>query len=138
MRRREARELLLRVLYQHEFVDTPLGELLAEANPGGQYQYIERVFSGIIACQEEIDKLIADHTLGWRFERLAVIDRNILRLGVFELLYIPEIPPEVAINEAIELCKKYGTDNAQLFVNGILDHLWKENQNTNKSLDALV
>lgn len=138
MRRREARELLLRVLYQHEFVDTPLDELLAEANPGGQYQYIERVFSGIIACQEEIDKLIGEHTLGWRFERLAVIDRNILRLGVFELLYIPEIPPEVAINEAIELCKKYGTDNAQLFVNGILDHLWKENQNTNKSLDAPV
>lgn len=138
MRRREARELLLRVLYQHEFVDAPLGELLSEANPGGQYQYIERVFSGIIARQEEIDKLIGDHTLGWRFERLAVIDRNILRLGVFELLYIPEIPPEVAINEAIELCKKYGTDNAQLFVNGILDHLWKENQNTNKSLDASV
>jgi len=138
MRRREARELLLRVLYQHEFVDTPLCEVLAEANPGGQYQYIERVFSGIIARQEEIDELIADHTLGWRFERLAVIDRNILRLGVFELLYIPEIPPEVAINEAIELCKKYGTDNAQLFVNGILDHLWKENQNTNKLLDAPV
>ncbi len=138
MRRREARELLLRVLYQHEFVDTPLGELLAEANPAGQYQYIERVFSGIIARQEEIDKLIAGHTLGWRFERLAVVDRNILRLGVFELLYIPEIPPEVAINEAIELCKKYGTDNAQLFVNGILNHLWKENQNTNKSLDAPV
>jgi len=67
-----------------------------------------------------------------------VIDRNILRLAVFELLYTPEIPPEVAINEAIELCKKYGTDNAQLFVNGILDHLWKENQNTNKSLDSPV
>ena len=76
MHRREARELLLKILYQHAFVDTPLEELLAEANPGGQYQYIKHVFSGIITHQEEIDELIAEHTLGWRFERLAVIDRD--------------------------------------------------------------
>lgn len=125
MRRREAREFVLSALYQREFRDIPLKEMLAEINPGDQRGYIERVFAGIIARRDEIDALISQRTVGWRFERLAFIDRNILRLGIFELLYLPEVPPEVAIDEAVELCKKYGTDNARVFVNGILDRIWK-------------
>jgi len=125
MRRREAREFVLSALYQREFRDIPLKEMLAEINPGDQRSYIERVFAGIIARRDEIDVLISQRTVGWRFERLAFIDRNILRLGIFELLYFPEVPPEVAIDEAVELCKKYGTDNARVFVNGILDRIWK-------------
>jgi len=125
MRRREAREFVLSALYQREFRDIPLKEMLAEINPGDQRSYIERVFAGIIAHRDEIDALISQRTVGWRFERLAFIDRNILRLGIFELLYLPEVPPEVAIDEAVELCKKYGTDNARVFVNGILDRIWK-------------
>ena len=125
MRRREAREFVLSALYQREFRDTSLKEMLAEINPGDQRSYIERVFAGIIARRDEIDALISQRTVGWRFERLAFIDRNILRLGIFELLYLPEVPPEVAIDEAVELCKKYGTDNARVFVNGILDRIWK-------------
>jgi len=125
MRRREAREFVLSALYQREFRDIPLKEMLAEINPGDQRSYIERVFAGIIARRDEIDALISQRTVGWRFERLAFIDRNILRLGIFELLYLPEVPPEVAIDEAVELCKKYGTDNARVFVNGILDRIWK-------------
>lgn len=126
MRRREAREFVLSALYQREFRDTSLKEMLAEINPGDQRSYIEWVFAGIIARRDEIDALISQRTVGWRFERLAFIDRNILRLGIFELLYLPEVPPEVAIDEAVELCKKYGTDNARVFVNGILDRIWKE------------
>jgi len=125
MRRREAREFVLSALYQREFRDIPLKEMLAEINPGDQRSYIERVFAGIIARRDEIDALISQRTVGWRFERLAFIDRNVLRLGIFELLYLPEVPPEVAIDEAVELCKKYGTDNARVFVNGILDRIWK-------------
>lgn len=125
MRRREAREFVLSALYQREFRDIPLKEMLAEINPGDQRSYIERVFAGIIARRDEIDVLISQRIVGWRFERLAFIDRNILRLGIFELLYLPEVPPEVAIDEAVELCKKYGTDNARVFVNGILDRIWK-------------
>ena len=125
MRRREAREFVLSALYQREFRDTSLKEMLAEINPGDQRSYIERVFAGIIARRDEIDALISQRIVGWRFERLAFIDRNILRLGIFELLYFPEVPPEVAIDEAVELCKKYGTDNARVFVNGILDRIWK-------------
>jgi N utilization substance protein B len=126
MQRREAREFLLNVLYQQEFVERSISEMLAEIDPGDQRDYINQVFIGIAARRDEIDDLIGQHTMGWRFERLALIDRNILRLGVFELLYLSSIPPEVAINESVELCKKYGTERAQVFVNGILDRIWKE------------
>ncbi|MCX6095224.1 MAG: transcription antitermination factor NusB [Candidatus Bipolaricaulota bacterium] len=127
MHRREAREFLLSVLYQREFLQAPLDELLEEVDPGDQRGYIERVLSGIGEHGAQIDDLIAERTVGWRFERLALIDRNILRLGTFELLYLPDVPPEAAIDEAVELCKKYGTENARVFVNGILDRIWKEN-----------
>ena len=126
MQRREAREFLLSALYQQEFVERSISEILVEIDPGDQRDYIEQGFIGITAHRAEIDDLIGQHTVGWRFERLALIDRNILRLGVFELLYLPSIPPEVAINESVELCKKYGTERAQVFVNGILDRIWKE------------
>ena len=126
MHRREAREFLLNALYQQEFVERSISEMLSEIDPGDQRDYIEQVFSGITAYRDEIDDLIGQHTVGWRFERLALIDRNILRLGIFELLYLPSIPPEVAINESVELCKKYGTERARVFVNGILDRIWKE------------
>ncbi len=126
MQRTEAREFLLSALYRREFLPVPLDEILAEVEAGEQRSYIERVFSGIIANKEEIDSLIGAHTIGWRFERLGLVDRNILRLGVYELLYDDEIPPEVAIDQAIELAKKYGTEQARVFINGILDRIWKE------------
>lgn len=127
MQRRQAREFLLTALYQREFRDVALDELLADVDAGDQRDYIERVFSGILEHQREIDAKIAKRTVGWRFERLALLDRNILRLATYELLFsLEEVPAEVAINEAVELCKKYGTDHAQAFVNGILDRIWKE------------
>jgi len=126
MQRVEARELVLSALYQREFLPTTLDEILADVDPGEQRAYIERLFTGIIDRREEIDALIGAHTIGWRFERLGLIDRNVLRIGVYELLYDEEIPPEVAIDQAVELAKKYGTEQARVFVNGILDRIWKE------------
>jgi N utilization substance protein B len=126
MRRREAREFLLAALYRREHVDTPLDEMLAEVESGDQRDYIETVFEGILERLDEIDRMIGERTVGWRFERLALIDRNILRLGVYELLYLDEVPPEVAMDEAVELAKKFGTEQARSFVNGILDRIWKE------------
>jgi len=128
MQRREAREFLLSALYRREHVDTPLAEMLEEVHAGGQREYIETVFNGIADRREELDRMIGERTVGWRFERLALIDRNILRLGVYELLYLDEIPPEVAMDEAVELAKKYGTEQAWSFVNGILDRIWKEHE----------
>jgi len=128
MQRREARELVLQVLYEQEFVDTPLVEMLAEREVNGQEQYVEETLRGVVEHLPDLDGTITRYALGWRVERLAVLDRNILRLGLYELLYAPEIPAEVAIDEAIELAKKYGTDNAQSFINGILDRVWKDSE----------
>jgi N utilization substance protein B len=130
MQRREAREFLLSALYRREHVDTPLHEMLEDVKPGDQRGYIETVFHGIGERIEEIDRMIGERTVGWRFERLALIDRNILRLGVYELLYLDEIPAEVAMDEAVELAKKFGTEQARSFVNGILDRIWKGQSDT--------
>jgi len=128
MQRREAREFLLLALYRREFLPTALDELFEETPPGDQKDYIETVFNGIISRQETLDAMLGEKTIGWRFERLALLDRNILRLGVYELLYHDEVPAEVALDEAVELSKKYGTEQAKSFVNGILDRIWKEHR----------
>ena len=133
MQRREARELLLTALYRCEFLPAALEELFEETDPEDQRDYIEAVFNGIRDRQPEIDRMLGEKTIGWKFERLALLDRNILRLGVYELLYLDEIPPEVALNEAVELAKKFGTEQARKFINGILDRIWKEQRDSKSS-----
>ena len=126
MQRREARELVLHILYEREFIDTPLAEMISERDAGDQRQYLEQTLNGVVERIADLDKTIDQYALGWRVERLAVLDRNILRLGLYELLHAQEIPAELAIDEAVELAKKYGTDNAPSFINGILDRVWKD------------
>jgi len=126
MQRREAREFVLSALYQREFTGADLETLLEDAQIGDQLEYVTGTFRGILDRQPEIDAMIGERTVGWRFERLALIDRNILRIGVYELLHCDDVPPEVAMDEAVELAKKFGTDNARSFVNGILDRIWKD------------
>ncbi len=128
MQRREARELLLSALYRREFLPTALDDLFEETDPGDQRGYIATAFDGICAHRDEIDRMLGEKTIGWKFERLALLDRNILRIGVYELLYLDEIPAEVALDEAVELAKKYGTEQARKFINGILDRIWKEHR----------
>ena len=127
MRRRKAREILLKLLFQRDFRPVSLEELLAENSLGDQEDYVRQTLQGIIEHQEEIDRLIAEKAVGWRLERLVSVDRNILRLGIYELLY-SDIPGEVAINEAVELSKKYSTEHSHIFINGILDRIWKEHR----------
>ena len=132
MHRREAREFVLTALYRREFLDTNLDELLEESSPGDQRGYIERLYHGILEHQSEIDEMLGQRTVGWKFERLALLDRNILRVGVYELLHCDDIPGEVALDEAVELAKKYGTEQARSFVNGILDRIWKDHRKPGK------
>jgi N utilization substance protein B len=127
MRRRKAREILLKLLFQRDFRPVSLEELLAEDSLGDQEDYVRQTLQGIIEHQEEIDRIIAEKAVGWRLERLVSVDRNILRLGIYELLY-SDIPGEVAINEAVELSKKYSTEHSHIFINGILDRVWKEHR----------
>lgn len=125
MRRRKAREILLQLLFQRDFRPASPEELLATSSLGDQEDFIRQTLEGIIAHQEEIDRIIAEKALGWKLERLVSVDRNILRLGIYELLYT-DVPGEVVINEAVELSKKYSTEHSHIFINGILDRVLKE------------
>jgi len=126
MDRRRARQIVLELLYQRELVGDLPEDAFAARALGAHREFVEGRVCGVIERMEELDRLLAPRTRNWRYERLGVTDRNILRLGAYELLFAPEIPPEVAIDEAVELCKAFGTDPAPSFVNGILDRLWKE------------
>src|SRR5262245_36946319 len=86
-------------------------------------EFAESLVSGVQQNQARIDPLIAAAAENWRLDRMAAIDRNILRLGAFEMLFCPDVPTKVAINEALELAKRYSTAQSSRFVNGILDRL---------------
>ncbi len=133
MQRREAREFLLSALYRCEFLPATLEDMFEDTDPADQREYIEEVFNGIRERQPEIDQMLGEKTVGWKFDRLALLDRNILRIGVYELLYFDDVPPEVALDQAVELAKKFGTEQARTFINGILDRIWKEHRESASS-----
>jgi transcription antitermination protein NusB len=87
--------------------------------------YFFRLVSGVMAHREELDAYISRFSQHWRLERMASIDRAILRLAIFELLHCPEVPPKVAVNEAVEMGKRFGSENSGAFINGILDSFLK-------------
>jgi N utilization substance protein B len=132
MRKRTiARETVLKILYQKEITRRDLqktieeyrereGEMDSEAQ-----EFATRLVYGVDRNMEAIDQKISEYATNWQLKRMAVIDRNILRLGVFELKYAPDIPPKVTINEMVELAKKYGDLESSKFVNGILDKIHK-------------
>ncbi len=122
--RHAARERILKLLFQRDFRAIPSEELLDPDEDA----YVRDIAMGVAERQNEIDLLISRKAAGWRLERLYSVDRNILRLAIYELLYRQDIPPEVVINEAVELAKKYGGEHSPVFVNGILDRIWKERQ----------
>jgi N utilization substance protein B len=85
--------------------------------------YLVKLVSGIAQHREELDALIARYSEHWRLERMALVDRNLLRLATYELLYHPEVPAKVVINEAVELAKRFGAEESGAFVNGLLDRI---------------
>ncbi|MBU1599371.1 transcription antitermination factor NusB [bacterium] len=93
-------------------------------------EFAQTLFYGVIKEQEYLDKTIRAHLEHWELERVAILDHHILRLGLFELLFLAETPPVVVIDEAIELAKRFSTQDSFRFVNGILDRVIKENGNT--------
>ena len=129
--RRKAREVALQALYQDELLQQ--GTKLNFEQFCGHFQinkkaipYARTLQEGVHDKEQEIDRLISKHAENWRLERMSVIDRNILRLAVFELIYQNDIPASVAINEAVEIAKRYSTDDSAPFINGILDAMVKE------------
>ncbi len=128
-KRTQGRELALQLLYQVDLRgDDVLKEVDAylDGESGGDPEirgFARELIHGYLERRVEIDRRIEEVARNWQLRRMAAIDRNILRLGTYELLYRNDIPPLVAINEAIEIAKKYSTKNSGPFVNGILDNI---------------
>jgi len=121
--RREARELLLNTLFQQDFRKVDVETYIDENE--FRDDFITDTLRGIQQHLEQLNDLIRNHAKGWTLERLVSVDRNILRLGLYELLYT-DTPHEIIINEAVELAKRFGTEHSASFVNGILDQAWKQ------------
>lgn len=124
--RRRARELALQLLYQNELTDTSPEEMQIGfdewQNAGeGVREFADKLLRGTLSRMAEIDAELAHQTAHWRLERLAAVDRNILRLAMFELMYDSGTPHAVVIDEAIEIAKKFGAKDSGRFVNGVLD-----------------
>lgn len=126
--RRKGREAALQMLYQMDLSGVR-GEdavrlywtFLAESHEGEELANV--IVRGYSAARERIDGIIRDVSHHWRLERMARVDRNILRLGTFELLEMPDVPRRVTLNEAVELAKRFGSEGSPGFVNGVLDRI---------------
>jgi len=131
-KRRKARELAVQLLYQLD--------LTGEADPSSHWEdfwkrhpveedvkgFADSLVRGTKLHEAKIDELIRQYSEHWDLSRMAVVDRNILRLGIFELLWMTATPPKVIINEALEISKKFSSEESRLFLNGILDRVRKE------------
>jgi transcription antitermination factor NusB len=118
----------LKILYEKDLREDDVEDLLHqyyEENdlPPEIRQFSELLVRGTLEKRDEIDALLSKYADNWDLKRMAVIDRNILRFATFELIYLPDIPPKVAINEAVNIAKKYSQEKAGKFVNGVLDKI---------------
>ncbi len=129
------RTVILQTLYEWDFyhqkheIDKILERNLTEFAPGiDEPEFAWKILKGVMGHLPAIDKVITKAAPEWPLDKIAVIDRNILRIGLYELLYADpnEVPPKVAINEAIEMAKNYGGPNASRFVNGVLGTIFRE------------
>ena len=129
--RRRARRLALEVLYEFDLAEHPalptlarrLGEQPMETTGA---EFSQAIISGIVNYQDKMDRIISRYAPEWPLDQMAIIDRNILRIAIYEFLIDGETPVKVAINEAVELAKTYGSDSAPRFVNGVLGTLADE------------
>lgn len=126
--RRKSREKALQILFQLDFRDNDIETIRREfwsRSEAGQKvrEFADRLVTGTCANREAIDKLIGSTLEHWSISRLASVDRAILRWATYELLYMPDIPPKVTINEAVEIAKTFGTEESGRFINGVLDKI---------------
>jgi transcription antitermination protein NusB len=135
-KRRKAREVALQFLYQldqHGAGDpAPYDAEFWERHPVDQdtQTFADALVRGSKQQQGKIDQMLAQYAEHWDLDRMAVVDRNILRMAVYELLWAPDVPPKAVINEAIEIAKKFGTTESSRFINGVLDRILREHRAT--------
>jgi N utilization substance protein B len=129
--RRDAREAAVQYLYQREMQADQSDQALEEfyemrgLSPSGK-RFCNELLQGWMQHREEIDEVIAKNARNFEFNRLSAVDRNVLRIACHEILFRSDIPAPVAINEAIEIAKKYSTEDSGKFVNGVLDNIRKQ------------
>ncbi len=128
-KRTQARECALQILYQFEMNPGELEQVIADywaQNPDFEEEvreFANRLARGTSENRKEIDSIIQKAADNWELERMAVVDRNIMRFAVFELIFCEDIPPKVTINEAVNIAKKFSQEESGKFVNGVLDKI---------------
>jgi transcription antitermination protein NusB len=141
--RRRARRVTLETLYEYDIANHPPGEILEQRLEDQPMEksgvdFASHLVQGTIGHMDEMDRLIARYAPEWPLEQMAVIDRNILRIAIFEFLVDGETPVKVAINEAVELAKTYGSDSAPRFINGVLGTLADQISSLRQELVSLA
>ena len=137
-KRRKARELVLKSLYSYEITSMEpasiMSDLLSESTLDSPSRlFASQLFQKVLENMKSIDNMIRECVRNWDINRLAIIDKNVIRMGISELLFFSDIPQKVSIDEAIELAKKYGSEDSGSFVNGVLDHIAKNLDKKRKS-----
>lgn len=130
-RRRRGRETALKLLYATDVTQESIDDILQAPwiktlAPEGVRAFAAVLALGVTRHRDEIDTMVQEWSMNWSLERIGIIERNILRFAIYELLFLPDIPPNVTINEAVEVAKRYGTNEAPAFINGILDRIKQE------------
>ena len=125
-KRRLVREKVLQALYAHEISRDPVNAVIESIlqdlkKDQTTFEFARALIQKVVEAESELDAIIKKRVANWEFNRLAVIDRVILRICICELLYFEDIPPKVSINEAIEIARRYSTEKSDKFVNGVLD-----------------
>ncbi len=125
--RTKSRKRALDVLFESELQGRPLGESLADRRTAGhEYpanDYAAALVEGVIEHHERLDALISEHAVGWTLDRMPGVDRNLLRVGAYEILYLDDVPDAVAVSEAVDLARELSTDESPTFVAGLLSRL---------------
>lgn len=124
--RTKARKRALDVLFECELQSIPLGQTLAARQlaadpPVNDYTVV--LVDGVVAQQQRIDELLSAHSVGWTLDRMPGVDRNLLRIGAYEILYVDDVPDAVAVSEAVNLARDLSTEESPAFVNGLLSKL---------------
>ncbi len=128
--RRKARELALQMLFQFDMAGNAPDTIVAtfddfQKSKANTREFAEKIFRGTVTHLEQIDEMIQAQADNWRLSRMAVVDRNIIRMSIYEFMHETDTPKLVIIDEAIEIAKKFGTQKSSQFINGILDGILK-------------
>ena len=126
--RRRARELAMQALFCMDMQNNASLEMLerfcGNFHPSGKSRpFFLKLVKGVLQSKDELDTLIERFSKNWKISRMSCVDRNVMRIAVYELLYCEDIPPKVSINEAVDVGKKFGTEESGAFINGIMDSI---------------